>query len=498
MVGELADAGERLDQAVVELERVRSGEADAFDARHARHMVDERGEIHPRAVGHRSRVGVDVLTEQCDLGDALGRELPHFLEHRVEGAAHFLAARIWHDAEAAVLAAALHDGHEGPRALGTRCRQAIELLDLREAHIDDRPAGAAQLIEHLRQAVQGLRAKHQVHERRALGDARAFLARHAAADADDHLRPARLQKPPFPEQREHFLLRLLAHRAGVHEEQVRLKRVVGGHEIRASVQHVRHPGGVVLIHLAAEGLDEVAAGHRACKSKFYLTVTFARAPHAFARARPKSRAQGRKLKYAQRLTRTGAGALERNVVVEIVAAPGTACGLLGLGRSAGARTGTPPTRAGTPTGRPAGARRAGRPTAPAPEHLQLVTDDLGRVAIVALLVLPFARAQASLDVDLRALAQVLAGDLCQAPEERHAVPFGALLLLTGLLVAPAFAGRDAQVRHGRAGGHGASLGVGPQVAYENDLVDATRHGESLKRGREIGFRVGRPPRRRSF
>jgi len=31
VVGELADAGERLDQAVVELERVRSGEADAFD-----------------------------------------------------------------------------------------------------------------------------------------------------------------------------------------------------------------------------------------------------------------------------------------------------------------------------------------------------------------------------------------------------------------------------------------------------------------------------------
>jgi len=88
-------------------------------------------------------------------------------------------------------------------------------------------------------------------------------------------------------------------------------------------------------------------------------------PHAFARARPKDRAQWRKLKYAQRLTRTEAGALERNVVVEIVAAPGTASGLLRLGRSAGARTGTP-TRAGTPTGRRAGARRAGRPTAPAP------------------------------------------------------------------------------------------------------------------------------------
>jgi hypothetical protein len=189
--------------------------------------------------------------------------LPQLLEHRLEGAAHFLAARIRHDAEAAVLAAALHDGHEGPRALRTRCRQTIELLDLREAHVDHRLTRAAQLAEHLRQAVQGLRTKHQVHERRTLGDRLTLLARHAAADADDHLRPARLQKPPFPEQREHLLLRLLAHRAGVHEEQVRFRRVVGGHEIRAGAQHVRHPGGVVLVHLAAEGLDEVAAGHRA-------------------------------------------------------------------------------------------------------------------------------------------------------------------------------------------------------------------------------------------
>src|SRR2546421_6878954 len=33
---------------------------------------------------------------------------------------------------------------EGPRALGARRRQAIEFLDLREAHIDDRLTRAAQ------------------------------------------------------------------------------------------------------------------------------------------------------------------------------------------------------------------------------------------------------------------------------------------------------------------------------------------------------------------
>ena len=36
--------------------------------------------------------------------------------------------------------------------------------------------------------MQRLRAEHQVDERRALGDALAFLARDAAADADDDVR----------------------------------------------------------------------------------------------------------------------------------------------------------------------------------------------------------------------------------------------------------------------------------------------------------------------
>src|SRR5205085_5273691 len=183
------------------------------------------------------------------------------------------------------------------------------------------------------------------------------------------------------------------------------------------------------------------------------------------------------------------GVLERNVVVEILApAAGCApCGLLGIGRrrAPGPATATgPATAAGPAAGRALrpGARgsAAARPAAaPAPEHLHVVTDDLGRVALVPLLVLPLAGAQASLDVDLRALAQVLAGDFRQAPEERDAVPFGPLLLLTGLLVAPALVGRLAQVRDRGSGGHRAGLGIGPQVSNDDDLVDATRHGVFL-------------------
>src|SRR5207248_5480671 len=97
-----------------------------------------------------------------------------------------------------------------------------------------------------------------------------------------------------------------------------------------------------------------------------------------------------------------------------------------------------------------------RPAAAAAEHLQIVADDLGRIALVSLLILPLARVQAPLDVDLRALAQVLARDLREPPEERHAMPLGALLLLAGLLVPQAFARRHAPVRDRASGGHRAS------------------------------------------
>src|SRR2546427_2906083 len=64
-----------------------------------------------------------------------------------------------------------------------------------------------------------------------------------------------------------------------------------------------------------------------------------------------------------------------------------------------------------------------------PQHLHDVAADLGRGAVLPLLVLPLARAQASLDVDLRALLQVLARDLRQAPEKGDAAPPGRLFPL---------------------------------------------------------------------
>src|SRR5213596_724692 len=104
---------------------------------------------------------------------------------------------------------------------------------------------------------------------------------------------------------------------------------------------------------------------------------------------------------------------ERNIVFHIVElAGGLLRGRLGLGGLAFGGLGLGALRRGLARLAGAGAR---------PQHLHDVAADLGRVAVLPLLVLPLARAQASLDVDLGALLQVLARDLRQAPEKGDAV-----------------------------------------------------------------------------
>src|SRR5262245_46007933 len=105
------------------------------------------------------------------------------------------------------------------------------------------------------------------------------------------------------------------------------------------------------------------------------------------------------------------------------------------------------------------------------QHLHGVAADFGAVAVLAgLLVLPLARAQAALDVHLRAFLEVLAGDFRQAAEEGNAVPLGLLLHLAARLVLPAVGGGDADVGDRLAAGQIAGLGVCAEVADNDHLV----------------------------
>src|SRR4051812_27982131 len=115
--------------------------------------------------------------------------------------------------------------------------------------------------------------------------------------------------------------------------------------------------------------------------------------------------------------------LERNVVFHVVELAGRllrdARRRLGLARLGGHRL-----RARLPRAR----ARTG--------HLHAVGHDLGGVAILAFLVLPLARAQAPLHVDLRTLLQIFARDLGQPAAKHDAMPLGFLFLFTTGLVGP--------------------------------------------------------------
>jgi hypothetical protein len=123
------------------------------------------------------------------------------------------------------------------------------------------------------------------------------------------------------------------------------------------------------------------------------------------------------------------------------------------------------------------------------EHLHLVADYLCGVAILPGLVLPFAGADRAFNIDLGALAQVLAGNLCQFVEEHHTVPLGALLRLAGLFVFPGLGGGETYIGHGAARGHESGLRISAEIAYQDHFVDATRshnaYSESAEEDRRI-------------
>src|SRR5690606_39180715 len=69
------------------------------------------------------------------------------------------------------------------------------------------------------------------------------------------------------------------------------------------------------------------------------------------------------------------------------------------------------------------------------EHLHLVGHDVGVVALLTIIAGRFAVGDAAFHVDLRTLAQVLAGDLAELAEECHAVPFGLFLVVAITILA---------------------------------------------------------------
>jgi hypothetical protein len=124
-----------------------------------------------------------------------------------------------------------------------------------------------------------------------------------------------------------------------------------------------------------------------------------------------------------------------------------------------------------------GPAAAVRPPAAAflgPQELDVRCDDVGRIALHALLVLVRGGLEPAFDEDLAPLGQVFAADFAELAERRDPVPLGALLFLPGGLVLPLLGGGDAEFGDRCPAGRVADLGVVPEAADDDDLVDASR------------------------
>ena len=261
VVDQLGDPAIGLDEPRAELLRVRRGVANAFDAGDFGHVLQQQREIDDLAIAHGAPIGVDVLAQQRDFAHALFGQPGHLDQHVVERPRDLFAPGERNDTEAAVLAAPFHDRHEGAGALDPGRRQMVEFFDLGKRDVDLRAAGAPARLYQRRQPMQRLGAEHHVDVRRAGHDVGPFLAGDAAAHPDDQARAFELQSPHAAQVGEGLFFGFFAHRAGVEQDDVRLRRVIGGFEGLALSEHVGHLGRVVLVHLTAEGLDVQLAGH---------------------------------------------------------------------------------------------------------------------------------------------------------------------------------------------------------------------------------------------
>ena len=201
------------------------------------------------------REGVDVLADEGDFHGAGSDKGTRLVQQVRDRAGHFRPARIRHYAEGAELVAAFLHGEKGRRPLVAAGREMAELALAGHVGVDDGLAGTG-ARQQLRQTMIGQRTDHHIDSGRAPGNLLALGLRHAAS-RDDHglVRPL-LQPADVGIE---LLAGLFTDMAGVQHHDVGVFGRVGRRHALLAKQ-IRHAGGVIDIHLAAEGFD-VEARH---------------------------------------------------------------------------------------------------------------------------------------------------------------------------------------------------------------------------------------------
>ena len=240
---------------------------DALDAAHGAQQVGERA-----ALTESDAVGVDVLTQQGHFDSALRGDGLDLGENVAGATVTFLAAQVRNDAERARVVTTHGDGHPcGVRALTVgrqgRGKDLEGFLDLHGGRAV--MLGAAQ---ERREHVDVMRAKDGIHPRSLLDDAVTHLLGETATNRDLHAGARALDGSELTEVTEKAGRCVLAHGAGVDDNDVgahvtgigrtggSLRDLLNGDEA-GLLEQTRHSFGVVFIHLAAERAHSVGAGH---------------------------------------------------------------------------------------------------------------------------------------------------------------------------------------------------------------------------------------------
>jgi hypothetical protein len=172
---------------------------------------------------------------------------------------------VGHHAEAAEHVAALHHRDEGatrrlPDVLGVALRQ-VEALE-RPTLLDAQPTQTPpRRVHHRRHQAQVVGAEDEVHLAEATQDPVALLLRHAARHPEDPSGAVGLPAAQQAELAVEAMLRLLADRAGVEDQEVGVVQV-GRRPVAGMVEEVRHLLRVVDVHLAAVRADQEARHRR--------------------------------------------------------------------------------------------------------------------------------------------------------------------------------------------------------------------------------------------
>ncbi|OEI67234.1 hypothetical protein Cus16_3135 [Curtobacterium sp. ER1/6] len=246
----------RVDHVVGEGGRVRAREADALEPLDLAGGAEQLAEGLP--VAELDPVRVHVLPEQRHLDGTVVDERLDLGEHVARTAVLLLAPERRHDAERAGVVAPDRDGHPpAVRRVALRRQrrredvEGLEDLDLRLVVVP-RP------LEERRQRPHVVRPEHHVHPRRLLEDDVLVLLRQAPADRDLHAGVLALDAGELPEVAVEAVVRVLAHRARVDHDDVRLAAVRC--HVPRRLERPAQTLGVVHVHLAPVGADLVGAG----------------------------------------------------------------------------------------------------------------------------------------------------------------------------------------------------------------------------------------------